>query len=114
MDFTHLNKAYPKDSYPLPQIDQMVDVTIGYNRMSFLDVYSGYSQIPMNPEDRVHTALVTQKGMFCYRVISFGLKNAGATYQRLMNKMFTKQVGRIIEVYIDDMVIKSKEADQHL
>ena len=59
MDFTHLNKACPKDSYPLPQIDQMVDATTGYNQMSFLDAYSGYNQIPMNPEDRIHTAFVT-------------------------------------------------------
>ena len=114
MDFTHLNKVCPKDSYPLPRIDQMVDATTGYNQMSFLDAYSGYNQIPMNTEDRVHTAFVMQKGIFCYRVMPFGLKNARATYQRLMNKMFTKQLSRIIEVYIDDMVIKSKEADQHL
>ena len=82
--------------------------------MSFLDAYIGYNQIPMNPEDTTHTAFVTQKGLFCYRVIPFGLKNAGATYQCLMNKMFTKYLGRTIKVYIDDMVIKSKEADQHL
>ena len=92
----------------------MVDATIGYNHMSFLDAQFDYNQIPMNPEDRIHTAFVTQKGMFCYRMMPFGLKNAGATYQCLINKMFTKQLGRIIEVYIDDMVIKSKEADQHL
>ena len=114
MDFTHLNKACPKDSYLLPQIDQMVDATTGYNQMSFLDAYSGYNQIPMNPEDKVHTAFVTQKGLFCYRMMPFDLKNVGATYQRLMNKMFTKQLGRIIEVYIDNVVIKSKEADKHL
>ena len=59
MDFTHLNKACPKDSYPLPQIDQMVDATTGYNQMSFLDAYSGYNQIPMNPDDRIHTAFIT-------------------------------------------------------
>ena len=99
MDFTNLNKAYPKDSYPLPQIDQIVDATIGYNRMSFFDTYSGYNQIPMNIEDRIHIAFITQKGLFYYRVMPFGLKNAGVTYQRLMNKMFTKQLGRIIEVY---------------
>ena len=68
----------------------------------------------MNLEDRIHTTFIMQKGLLCYRVMMFGLKNAGATYQCLMNKMFTKQLGRIIEVYIDDMVIKSKEADQHL
>ena len=79
-DFTHLNKAYPKDNYPFPRIIQMVDVTTGYNRTSFLDAYSGYNQIPMNPENRIYTTFVTQKGMFCYRVMSFGLKNAGYTY----------------------------------
>ena len=98
----------------MPWIDQIVDATTGYNRMSFLDAYSDYNQIHMNPEDRIHTAFVTQKGLLCYRVMPFGLKNAGVTYQRSMNKMFTNQLGRIIEVYIDDMLIKSKEADQHL
>ena len=67
----------------------------------------------MNPKDRIHTAFITHKVLFCYRVMPFGLKNTGATYQRLMNKMFIKQLGRIIKVYIDDMVIQSKEADQH-
>ena len=68
----------------------------------------------MNLDDRIHIAFIMQKGLFCYSVMSFGLKNAGATYQRLMNKMSIKQLGRIIEVYIDDMVIKSKEVDRHL
>ena len=81
--------------------------------MSFVDAYSSYKEIPMNLKDRIHTAFITQKSLFCYRVMSFGLKNARATYQHLMNKMFTKQLDRIIEVYIDDMVIKSKEANQH-
>ena len=114
MDFTHLNKACPEDSYPLPQIDQMVNVTIGYNRMSFLDAYFNYNQILTNLEDRIHTAFITEKGLFYYRVKSFGLKNVRATYQHLMNKIFTNQLSRIIEVYIDDMVIKSREANQHL
>ena len=68
----------------------------------------------MNIQDRIHTIFITQKSLFYYKVMPFGLKNAGATYQRLMNKMFTKQLGRIIEVCIDDMMVKSKEADQHL
>ena len=84
MDFTHLNKACHNDIYPLLRIDQMVDATTSYNQMSFLDAYSGYNQIPMNPDDRIHTAFITQKSLFCYRVMSFGLKNAGATYQRLL------------------------------
>ena len=104
-----MNKACPKDSYLLSHIDQIVDATTGYNRMSFFDAYSGYNQIPMNPDDRIHTEFITEKGMFCYRVMLFGLKNAGPTYQCLMKKMFTKQLGRIIEVYIDDMAIKSRE-----
>ena len=114
MDFTHLNKVCPKDSYLLPWIYQMVDATTSYNWMSFLDAYSGYNQIPMNPEDRICTAFIMQKGLFYYRVMSFGLKNAGATYQCLINKIFTKQLGRIVEAYINDMVIKNEEADQHL
>ena len=68
----------------------------------------------MDPDNRIYTASITEQGLFCYRVMPFGIKNAGATYQRLMNKMFTKQLGRIIEVYINDMVIKSIEAYQYL
>ena len=68
----------------------MVDATTGYNRMSFLDAYSDYNQIPMNPEDKIYTAFVTQKGLFYYKVMLFGLKNAGAIYQCLMKKMFTR------------------------
>ena len=98
MDFTHLNKAFPKDSYPLPWINQMVDATTGYKWMSFLDAYCNYDQILINLEDRIYTTFVIQKGLFCYRVMLFGFKNAGANYQRLMNKMFTKQFDRIIEV----------------
>ena len=97
-NFTHLNKARLKDSY----------------QISFLDTYYDYNQIPMNPDDRIHTVFITEKGLFCYRMMLFGLNNAGAIYQRLMTKMFTKQLGRIIEVYINDMVIKSRETDQHL
>ena len=68
----------------------MVDATTSYNQMSFLDAYSGYNQIPMNPKDRVHTTFVKQKGLFCYKVMLFGLKNTRVTCQCLMNKMFTK------------------------
>ena len=75
--------------------------------MSFLDAYSGYNQIQMNKEDRIHTAFVTERGIYCYKVMPFGLKNAGATYQRLINKMFLRMMGETVEAYIDDMVIKS-------
>ena len=78
--------------------------------MSFLDAYSGYNQIRMKEEDKIHTAFITERGLFCYKVMPFGLKNAGATYQRLINKMFQGLIGKTVEAYIDDMVIKSKVA----
>jgi len=114
IDFTNLNKACPKDSYPLPKIDQLVDATAGYERMSFLDAYSGYNQIRMSKKDRIHTAFITERGLYCYKVMPFGLKNAGATYQRLINRMFTKHIGTKVEAYIDDMVIKSKKSKDHV
>ena len=88
IDFTNLNKACPNDSFPLAKISQMVDVTIRYPRMTFLDAYSRYNQISMKKEDKIHTPFITQMGLFCYRVMSFGFKNVGATYQRLMDKIF--------------------------
>ncbi|XP_015961374.1 uncharacterized protein LOC107485361 [Arachis duranensis] len=81
VDFTNLNKACPKDAYPLPCIDKLVDNASGFKSLSFLDAYSGYNQILMHPEDQNKTALITEHGNFCYKVMPFGLKNAGATYQ---------------------------------
>ncbi|XP_004309961.1 PREDICTED: uncharacterized protein LOC101293841 [Fragaria vesca subsp. vesca] len=80
VDYTNLNKAYPMDSFPLPRIDQLVDSTAGFKMLSFLDAYSGYNQIKMHPTDQEHTTFVTDKGLYCYEVMPFGLKNAGATY----------------------------------
>nr|KYP72976.1 Transposon Ty3-I Gag-Pol polyprotein [Cajanus cajan] len=85
-DFTDLNKACPKDSYPLPNIDCLVDGASGYELLSFMDAYSGYNQIRMHPADEDKTAFIADQANFCYRVMPFGLKNAGATYQRLMDK----------------------------
>ena len=79
-----------------------------------MDAYSGYNQILMNPLDQEHTSFTTDRGLYCYKVMPFGLKNAGATYQRLVNSMFTEQIGKSMEVYVDDMVVKSKHADQHI
>ncbi|KAL2235165.1 UNVERIFIED_CONTAM: Retrovirus-related Pol polyprotein from transposon opus [Sesamum indicum] len=90
-DFTDLNKACPRDSYPLPRIDQLVDVTAGYELFSMMDAYQGYHQIHMAKEDRIKTSFVTEQGIFRYNVMLFGLKNAGATYQRLVNRMFKDQ-----------------------
>ena len=114
VDFTDLNKACPKDSFPLPRIDQLVDSTAGHKLLTFMDAFSGYNQIKMDEEDQEKTAFITSQGLYCYKVMPFGLKNAGATYQRLVNKMFNKQIGRNMEVYVDDMLVKSKEELAHL
>ena len=83
--FTDLNNACPKDSFPFPRIDQLVDSTTGHELLTFMDAFLGYKQICMNKEDQEKTAFVTSQGLYCYKVMSFGLKNAGATYQKLVN-----------------------------
>ena len=88
VDFTDLNKACPKDSYMLPRIDQLVDSIAGHKLLSFMDALSGYNQIRMDEVDQEKTSFVTSQGLFCYKVMPFSLKNAGATYQRLVNHMF--------------------------
>nr|KYP73029.1 Transposon Ty3-I Gag-Pol polyprotein [Cajanus cajan] len=113
-DYTSLNKACPKDAYPLPNIDRLVDGASGHGVLSFLDAYSGYNQIPMHPRDEEKTAFITDSANYCYQVMPFGLKNAGATYQRLMNKVFQRQIGKNMEVYVDDMVVKSRNIDWHV
>ena len=114
VDFTDLNRACSKDSFPLPRIDQLVDSTAGHKLLTFMDAFSGYNQIKMAEEDQEKIAFITSQGLYCYKVMPFGLKNAGATYQRLVNKMFSKQIGRNMEVYVDDMLVKSKEELTHL
>ena len=108
VDFTYLNKACPKDSFPLPRIDQLVNSTAGHKLLTFMDAFLGYNQIRMDEEDQEKTALITSQELYCYKVMPFGLKNAGPIYQRLVNKMFNKQIGRNMEVYVDDMLVKSK------
>ena len=88
VDYADLNEACQKDSFPLPQIDQIVDASAGHGMFSFLDAFSGYPQIPMHPSEAKKTTFITPHGLFCYKVMSFGLKNVGATYQRLVTKMF--------------------------
>ena len=114
IDFTDLNKTCPKDPFLLPKINQLVNATSSHQRISFLDVFQGYHQIAMNPADQEKTAFITPKGIFCYKVMPFGLKNTGATYQRMISKMFVGQMGKTFEVYIDDMVVKSVLAGDHL
>ncbi|XP_020209186.1 uncharacterized protein LOC109794123 [Cajanus cajan] len=114
VDYTDLNKACPKDAYPLPNIDRLVDGAAGHQIFSFLDAYSGYNQIRMYPGDESKNAFITESANYCYKVMPFGLKNAGATYQRMMDKIFHKQIGRNVEVYVDDMVVKSNSAKEHI
>ena len=114
VDFTDLNRACPKDSYPLPRIDTLVDSMARHELLSFIDAFSGYNQIKINEEDQEKTSFVTSQRLFCYKVMPFGLKNTGATYQRLMNKMFAHQIGRNVQVYVDDMLVKSILESDHL
>ena len=114
VDFTNLNKACPKDPFPMPKIDQLVDATVGHPRMSFLDAFQGYHQIPLALDDQEKTAFVTLIGNYHYKVMSFGLKNARSTYQRMMTRMFESLLGKNIEIYIDDRVVKSKVISEHL
>ena len=107
MDFTDLNKACSKDSYPLPRIDQLVDSTVGHRLLNFMDAFTGYNQIRMDETDQEKTSFVTSQSLFCYKVMLVGLKNAGATYQRLVNHMFRPQIGQNVEVYVDNMLVKS-------
>ena len=114
IDFMDLNKACPKDPFPMPKINQLVDATVSHPRMSFLDVFQGYHQIPLALDDQEKTAFVTPIGNYHYKVMPFGLKNAGSTYQRIMTRMFESLLGKNIEIYIDDMVVKSKRVSEHL
>ncbi|GJU13934.1 reverse transcriptase domain-containing protein [Tanacetum coccineum] len=98
VDFKDLNNACPKDCYPLPEIDWKVESLCGYSFKCFLDAYKGYHQIKMAKEDEEKTAFITSQGIFCYSKMPFGLKNAGSTYQRLVDKAFQRQIGRNLEV----------------
>jgi hypothetical protein len=110
VDYTGLNKTCPKVPYPLPRIDQIVDSTAGCETLSFLDAYSGYHQIKMKESDQLATSFITPFGMYCYTTMPFGLRNAGATYQRCMNHVFGEHIGRTVEAYIDDIVVKTRKA----
>ncbi|XP_059658393.1 uncharacterized protein LOC132304673 [Cornus florida] len=114
VDFKDLNKACPKDDFPLPIIDSLVDSTSGHEMFSFMDGYSGYNHIKMTPCDAEKIAFRTPLGNFHYTVMPFGLKNAGATYQRAMTAIFHDMLHRNVEDYMDDLVIKSRRKEEHL
>jgi hypothetical protein len=108
IDYTSLNKACPKDLYPLPRIDQIVDSTSGCDLLSFLDAYSGFHQIQMSREDRKHTTFVTVDGLYCYVVMPYGLKNALPKFVRAMSKTFGDLIRDRVEVYVDDIMVKTE------
>ena len=108
IDYTSLNKTCPREPYPLPRIDQIMDSTSGCDLLSFLDAYSGFHQIQMSREDMKHTAFVTVDGLYCYIVMPYGLRNALLTFVRAMNKTFCNLIRDIVEVYVDDIVVKTK------
>lgn len=114
VDFRDLNKACPKDDFPIPISEILVDATQGYEIFSFMDGFSGYNKIKMAPEDQELTAFRAQRGIYCYRVMSFGLKNAGATYQPAMTIVLDGLLYEIVKCYIDDIVVKSKREKDHL
>ena len=107
--YTDLNEAWQKDNFPLRQIDQIIDASAEHGMLSFLDAFFGYHEIPMLLLDTEKTAFITPHGLYCYNVMPFGLKKARATYHRLATKIFRPLMGKTMEVYIDDMLIKAKE-----
>jgi hypothetical protein len=112
VDYTDLNKHCPKDHFGLPRIDQVVDSTADCVLLCFLDCYSGYHQIRLKGEDQIKTMFITLFGIYAYKTMSFGLKNAGATYQRAIQMCFADQLHQNVETYVDDMVIKTRSPEE--
>ena len=113
VDFRNLNKAYPKDEFPLPNMDLLIDFVAGSAMFSFMDGFSGYNQIRMAPKDAEKTAFRTPIGNFYYTVMPFGLKNVGATYQQAITAIFHNMMHQELEDYVDDIVVKSKKRGKH-
>jgi hypothetical protein len=109
VDFRDLNRATPKDEYPMPVVETLINTAIGNKILSFMDGNASYNQIFMAPEDIHKTAFRVPGavGLFEYVVMTFGLKNAGATYQRAMNYIYHDLISKMVEIYIDDVVVKS-------
>jgi hypothetical protein len=110
VDYTDFNKHCPKDPFGLPRIVQVIDSTAGCDLLCFLDCYSGYHQIAIKEEDQEKTAFITLFGAYCYTTMSFGLKNAGTTYQRAFQACFKRQLNKNVEAYVDDVVVKTRNS----
>ena len=113
VDFRILNKACPKDEFPFLNMDLLIDSAVGSAMFSFMDGFYGYNQIRMTPKDAEKTAFRTPIGNFYYTVMPFGLKNAGATYQRAMTAIFYDTMHQELEDYVDDIVVKSRKREEH-
>ena len=109
-----LNKACLKNSFSLPSIDKLVDMSAGQHVLSFMDALFGYNQIMMDLADQEKMTLITKEGLYYYKVMLFGLKNTGATYQQLVNKVFADKIRQTIEMYMDDILVKSSTFEQHI
>jgi hypothetical protein len=111
VDYTDLNKHCPKDPFGLSRIDKVMDSMAGCELLSFLDCYSGYHQIALNKDDQIKTSFITPFDSYCYTTMSFGLKNAGATYQRVIQECIKKEIqDELVDAYVDDIVVKTKES----
>jgi hypothetical protein len=111
VDYTDLNKHRPKDPFGLPRIDQVIDSMAGCDLLCFLDCYSGYHQIAIKEENQEKITFITLFGAYCYTMMSFGLKNAGATYHRAIQACFKNQLNKNVEAYMDDVVVKTRNSD---
>jgi hypothetical protein len=114
IDFTSLNKACPKDNFPLPRIDKIADSTAGCEVMSLLDCFLGYHQIYMKEEDKASTSFITPFDTYCFVRMPEGLKNANSTFSRLTKKVLENQVGHNIFTYVDDIILESKSKEDDL
>jgi hypothetical protein len=114
IDFTYLNKACPKDEFPLPRIDSLVDAAASSELMSLLDCYSSYHQIWMKKEDEPKTSFITPSGTYCYLRMPEGLKNAGGSFSRMTAKVLHSQIGRNVQTYVDDIIVKSTKQENHI
>jgi hypothetical protein len=114
IDFIDLNKVCPKDEFPLPRIDSLVDEAATSKLMSLLDCYSGYHQIWMEKEDKPKTSFITPNGTYCYLPMPEGLKNAGGSFRRMTSKVLSSQIGRNVLTYVDDIIVKSMKQENHI
>jgi hypothetical protein len=112
INYTDLNKHCPKDPFPLPRIDQVVDSTAGSILLCFLNCYSGYHQIALHPDDEDKMAFITPHDIYYYKVMTFGLTNDGATYQKAIQKCLTSQIRKNVKAYVDDAVVKTTKEDK--